>query len=277
MFRNESDLLCSLASAIKKIKNQTKSNENFNDIEKYRDNDGFINLTKVNDINEVSRIIDLVDKKNFIEELENSTNLQEKAEGLAKTLKDMFNIDSVKVKISTPDGETCAKIGSDCDVDEVKKVDTVEETPCNESCVSGKCSDTKVEKCDKEVKESLDCEEDFELDNEVIVLHSVGGESFNAPFYNAVLHICENEYFPESGVYAEDEDYPEKVDVRILLPNVWNKMMTEAIEYFEECLANGEEIYVIDPETFDLIDINNSLELWDYAMTSVQESEILNY
>lgn len=277
MFRNENDLLCSLASAIKKIKNQTNTNDNvknnFNDIEKYRDKDGFINLTKVNDINEVSRIIDLVDKKNFIEELENNTNLQEKAEGLAKTLKDMFNIDSVKVKISTPEGESCAKIGGDYEVEKIKKEEPVQN---NEVFNNNEQNDT-VEQDDKKVNICEEIDEDFELDNEVIVLHSVGGEAFNAPFYNAVLYICENEYFPESGVYAEDEDYPEKVDVRILLPNVWNKITTDAIEYFEECLANGEEIYVIDPETFDLIDINNNIELWDYAMTSVQESIIHNY
>jgi hypothetical protein len=276
MFRNETDLLCSLVNAMNnKNKKQKKSNSSFNDIEKYRDNDGFINLTKVNDINEISRIINLVDKKNYLEELNNNSSLQEKAEEIAKKLKDSFNIDSVKVSISTPEGESFAKIGFDNE-DESKCIN--DENTCTKTCTETpyiKCNDT----FDKKQKEEETKVEPTKLDEvvddgKVVVLHSVGGELFNAPFYNAVLHICENEHFSECGVYAEDDTYPDKVDIHILLPNVWCKILTGAIEHFSELIGKGEKVYVIDPEFFDLHEIVEPEDLWDYSMTITQEQSL---
>ena len=278
MFRNESDLLSSLVKAVKSMK-MTQNKDCFNEINKYRDTNGMINLTNVKDMNEINRIIDLVDKKNFIEELENNTNLQEKAEELANSLKDMFNIDSVKVSISTPEGESFAKIGFEPDgfACEEKETNTIEKKPLVDECSSVKCKTTEGEKVNNDVKNETNVlEDDFVdgIDGRVVVLHSVGGEAFNAPFYNAVLHICENEHFPECGVYDEDDLYPEHVDIHLLLPNMWGKMLEGAVEYFIECMYNGEKVYVVDPEFFDLEEITEPNMLWDFVMTKIQENLI---
>lgn len=278
MFRNESDLLSSLVKAVKSMK-MTQNNDYFNDINKYRDTNGMINLTNVKDMNEINRIIDLVDKKNFIEELENSTNLQEKAEGLASVLKDVFDVDKVKVSISTPDGESFAKIGFEPDewIREEKEDNTFEKKPLVDECSSVKCETNEDEKVNNDVKNETNVlEDDFvdETDGRVVVLHSVGGDVFNAPFYNAVLHICENEHFPECGVYDEDDLCPEDVDIHLLLPNIWGKMLVGAVEYFIERMNNGEKVYVVDPEFFDLEEITNPNMLWDFVMTKTQENLI---
>lgn len=270
MFKNESELLATIADTLKTIKS-IKNYNNFNDIEKYRDKDGFINLTSVKDKKELNRIIDLVETKNFIEELENNTNLQEKAEGLAKSLKDMFNVDSVKVKISTTDGESFAEVGSDKENNEI-----IEETSDKGVCVNDSCCENDKDNKEENLVEKIEdkfIDESVE-DNRVVVLYNVGGMSFNAPYFNAVLHICENEYFNECGVYGEDETYPEKVDTHILLPNIWCKITTGAIEHFIERMGKGENVYVIDPEFFELHEIVEPYELWDYSMTITQEHSI---
>ena len=64
------------------------------------------------------------------------------------------------------------------------------------------------------------------------------------------------------------------VKTHVLLPNVWGKIFAGAAEEFGERLKLGEEVYILDPETFELTKINNSLELWNYAMTKVQEESL---
>jgi hypothetical protein len=109
---------------------------------------------------------------------------------------------------------------------------------------------------------------------DTVVLYEVGG-MYNPAFYNAALYICETVHFPSCGVYSEDEMTPEEpVKTHILLPNVWGKIFAGAAEEFGEYLKDGAEVFILDPETFELIKINNSLELWDYAMTKVQEESL---
>lgn len=325
MFRSEFNLLEQLFRSLEKetccngnyCKKQTKNNV---DIENYRDKDGFINVTKVNDFNEVKDVINAVEKKNK-EEMKTKNTLETMAEQLANEFQDMF--DTVKVTVKTPKGEAhvnktkeeqkpqvCSKTVTDSvkkfvgvvngvEYDmvedynkaineaiksgsvsaytktEIKSVDECkEEEKTNEVVVEkshadepGECGDLGVVNTDVVESDDFD-DEDF---GEVVVLHNVGGEGRNYPFYNAVRYICEQEYFPNSGVY-EDDDYPENVDVNVLLPNMFGKIVSEAIEHFAERLADGEEVFVINPETFELIEIKDESELWDcYSMTKAQE------
>lgn len=328
MFRSEFNLLEQLFRSLEKetycknnCKKQTKNNV---DIEKYRDKDGFINVTKVKNFDEVKDVINAVEKKNR-EEM-NCNNVETMAEQFASELQDIFNVDSVKVTVKTPEGEAhvnktketqkpqvCDNVvtepvkkfvgvvnGVEYDMvedynkaineaiksgsvsaytkTEIKSVDESKEKENAEEVVvekshgdePGECGDLGVVNTDVEESDDLGFdEEDF---GEVVVLHNVGGDVRNYPFYNAVRYICEREYFPNSGVYEYDEVHPEKVDVNVLLPNMFGKILTEAIEYFAERLADGEEVFVIDPETFELIEITDESELWDgYSMTKAQE------
>ena len=99
----------------------------------------------------------------------------------------------------------------------------------------------------------------FPNSSNIVVIEA--GELRNDTIMNAINHIEEN--------FEIDEN--DKVDVNILLPNVWGKIYAAAADEFSGYLDAGEEVYIIDPETFELTKINNSLELWDYAMTQTQE------
>lgn len=328
MFRSELNLLNQLFRSLENeicrdvncCKKQTKNDI---DVEKYRDNDGFINVTKVNDFNEVKNVINTVEKKNK-EELKSKNNLETMVEQLANEFNGIF--DTVNVTVKTPKGEVHVKKVKEeqkhdaCDnvvTEPIKKFvgvvngveyDMVEDynKAINEAIKTGhvnaytkteinstdECKEKKdaekiiVEKshgdecgplgdkgivCDvEEQNENMDVEDaDF---GEVVVLHNVGGDVRNYPFYNAVRYICEQEYFPNSGVYEDDDVYPEKVNVHVLLPNMFGKIITEAIEYFSERLADDEKVFVIDPETFELTEIKDESELWNcYSMTKAQE------
>ena len=69
MVRLETELLDSLMNLLNKKNKKTQLTEKeLNEIEKYRDENGFINLVDVDDFDEMKRIIELVDKKNELEE-----------------------------------------------------------------------------------------------------------------------------------------------------------------------------------------------------------------
>jgi hypothetical protein len=39
-------------------------------------------------------------------------------------------------------------------------------------------------------------------------------------------------------------------------------------------MENGSEVYILNPETFELTKINETNDLWDYVMSIVQEQSI---
>lgn len=333
MIRNEIDLLSSL---FENLKNETKTKKNVNNeinLDKYRDENGVIDLRNVKDFAEVKRVIDFVDNKNYLEKLanENAANLSTistMAKNLANDLKELFNAENVEVSVETDEGE--AQESSDNnEIKETKAMkqfigvvngteyNTVEEynKAINEAIKNGSninaYTETKILSTTDDVvveyghadpvgelgdegievidfddeddfAEISDEEDGWEKDdvvveddgNKIVVLHCVGGDLFNPQFYNATLFICEREYFNKSGVYAEYETVPDNINVHILLPNTWGKIKNSAAEYFSERLSAGEEVYLIDPETFELVKIHEGFELWDYVMTIVQEQTI---
>lgn len=251
MVRTKKELLSTLFKAFHALKEPTVMTENENNIiEKYRDNDGFINLKNVKDINEIKKVFSIVDKKNFLEQLQsNNDTIQELADALAKELMLNDNAKSVNVHIETPNGTACANAAQP-ENNEVQEKFEVPEINAEE----------KEEMTDPAI--------------DTVVLYEVGG-MYNPAFYNAALYICETLHFPSCGVYSEDEMGPdETVKTHVLLPNVWGKIFAGAAEEFGERLKLGEEVYILDPETFELTKINNSLELWNYAMTKVQEESL---
>ena len=252
MARTEKELLSTLFNALHALKEPTVVIENENNIiEKYRDSDGFINLKNVKDINEIKKVFSIVDKKNFLEQLQsNNDTIQELADALAKELMFNNNAKSVNVHIETPNGTACANTAQPENNEAQEKFDVPE-----------------IKAVEKE-------EVTDEPANETVVLYEVGG-MYNPAFYNAALYICDTLHFPSCGVYSEDEMEPdETVKTHILLPNMWGKIFAGAAEEFGERLKLGEEVCILDPETFELIKINNSLELWNYAMTKVQEESL---
>lgn len=252
MARTEKELLSTLFNALHALKEPTVVTENENNIiEKYRDSDGFINLKNVKDINEIKKVFSIVDKKNFLEQLQsNNDTIQELADALAKELMLNNNAKSVNVHIETPNGTACANTAQPENNEAQEKFEVPE-----------------IKAVEKE-------EVTDEPANETVVLYEVGG-MYNPAFYNAALYICDTLHFPSCGVYSEDEMEPdETVNTHILLPNMWGKIFAGAAEEFGERLKLGEEVCILDPETFELIKINNSLELWNYAMTKIQEESL---
>lgn len=253
MGRNEKDLLSALLNVLpgKNDNKENKNNDKSQLIEKYRDKDGFINLKNVNDINEITKIFNIVDKKNMLELLEKN-NLQDLANTIAKNIKDVSGDSIVNVQIKTPFREAYAKV-------EMPNETNVKLTPESHSEDVAATLDTPVEiVCSGGPVERT------------IVLYDAGG-MYNAPFYNAVLHICETQHFKQA-VYRDNEiDENDNVNVHVLLPNIWGKIYADIADEFSNYIKANEDVYIIDPETFELIKINNSLELWDYAMTLTQE------
>lgn len=251
MVRTEKELLSMLFNALKEPAVVTENENENNVIEKYRDDDGFINLKNVKDINEMKKVFSIVDKKNFLEQLQSNNNtIQELADALAKELMLDNNAKSVNVHIETPNGTACANAAQP----ENNEVQENYEAP------------------EINVVEKEEIATDPAIDT--VVLYEVGG-MYNPAFYNAALYICETLHFPSCGVYSEDEmELDETVKTHVLLPNVWGKIFAGAAEEFGERLKLGEEVFILDPETFELTKINNSLKLWDYAMTKVQEESL---
>ena len=279
MFRNERQLLEELTDAINSFRKQGKplTEEENKKIEKHRDNDGFINLKNVNNIDEIVDVMNLVDRKNYIENLcNNKKSVQTMADELAKELMDNLKVDNVKVNIETPEGKANVNLKKDKENPSI--------TPTDFSCdVKTECSNKNTSSTmdmdlfkdeDKEEKVDLCSEKQcvsVEHDKDSVVLLCNACEMDNPLFYNALLHICDNMYFYDCGVYSEYDTFPENVDTYILIPNVWGKILSDEAEYFAEQIKNGKKIYIINPEIFSLTKINNISELWDYAMTDMQE------
>lgn len=254
MVRNEKDLLSALLNVLpgKNDNKENKINDKTQLIEKYRDKDGFINLKNVKDFNEITKIFNIVDKKNMLELLEKNNNLQDLAETIAKNIKEISGDGIVNVQIKTPFKEAYAKVEMPNETNvklapegHSEDVAATLDIPVKTACSGGPLERT-------------------------IVLYDAGG-MYNAPFYNAVLHICETQHFKQT-VYRDNEiDENDNVNVHILLPNIWGKIYADIADEFSNYIKANEDVYIIDPETFELNKINNSLELWDYAMTLTQE------
>jgi hypothetical protein len=115
---------------------------------------------------------------------------------------------------------------------------------------------------------------DYDQEEVMVMLDDVGGDVYNPLFYNAVRHICETQYFPINGVYTYREVEPNECDIVILLPNVWGKITGEFIEIYEKYLKDGGKLFVINPETFECIEIKTPENLWDFEMSIIQEEMI---
>ena len=279
--RNESDLLTALNNAVKKAKKEINV-----DIEKYRDKDGFINLTNVNDFDELKTVIEFVDRKNYLENFDKDLqNLQKVADEIANDFFNNLHIDNVKVKVKTTNGNAVAEIKKDSDKNENHTSDEMNDICClqfddynKDSECEVLCGNYDTISSDSDTGGVLDIEppsDNYDAisntsDTCVVLLHNTCNMN-NPLFYNAIVHICENEYFSNCGVYTDDEDYPEIVDKHILIPNEWGKIFSETVGKFAKLIDEGKEVFVIDIETFRLTKINKSCDLWDYAMTIIQE------
>lgn len=104
------------------LKNIEKIKKDFSEIEKYRDKDGFINLKNEKDFNKIKEIIDLVDQKNCLEQLEKGEeNIQDIADELANELSKLIDEGEVKVKISTPESNGYSEINKNEENTELKE------------------------------------------------------------------------------------------------------------------------------------------------------------
>lgn len=269
MVRTEKELLESLFGPLNSKENPVDTACNDVDVEKFRDADGFINVKNVKDINEIKKIFEIVDKKNYFEQLQSGDKgIQDLADALANEMKPFIGDNVLKVKVKTPSGSACSEIDNknNCkkpafDVDSItaKYVHPVTETTNASTGVDCAASTIEPDIEDKTTRER------------VVALYDVGG-MYNPSFFNSVLYICETVHFPEDMVYSEDELTDEdEITTHVLLPNAWGKIFAGAAEEFSEVFKSGDEVFIIDPESFELVQITDPVALWNYAMTKVQE------
>lgn len=304
MRRNEQELLDSLLTMVGGAKTPTPlTNSELAEIEKFRDDKGIIDLTGLKDMNVLRHLVDLVDRKNQIEEVETGKSTQEYISDLVQDLLPIMGLNGAKLNISTPSGSASVEVekGKKPVVEYNDKTSRTESTTNNcsdwdlekETIKPGEiilpqeltnailtCYNDRVnEKANKTsedmtgvacTEKNVKTEED---DGLAVQLISAGG-MHNPEFYNAVHYICENKHFPEYGVYTENETTPDRIDTYVLLPNAFNKMLEHRVEEFYNKMLDETaliSVYVIDPETFELTEILSAEELWDYAMTEAQE------
>lgn len=284
MFRTEKDLLNGLLDTIDKTKYAAKfatnniketvektkplTKEEESEMEKYRDNDGFINLKSILNPKDIARIFDIVDRKNYIEELKNKKTL--KNESILDTITEIINELPQKgtkiVATVSPDGKLTIKsndfICNDEESNEKKEIvnETVDETVAKP--IEDEENNLEVIG-EKTIK-------DYDNEEIMVMLDDVSGD-YHPLYYNAVRHICETQYFPKNGVYTFNEISPKECDVAILLPNVWGKVTSKFIDIYDTYLKDGGKLFIINPETFECEEIKDSERLWDFEMSIIQE------
>lgn len=269
MVRTEKELLESLFGPLTSKENPVDATCNNVDIEKFRDADGFINVKNAKDINEIKKIFEIVDKKNYLEQLQlGDKGIQDLADALANEMKPFIGDNVLKVKVKTPSGSACSEIDNKNNCKKATfDVDTITAKyvqPATETTQVSTGVDVAASTIESDV-------EDGTTRERVVALYDVGG-MYNPSFFNSVLYICETVHFPDDVVYSEDELTDEdEVTTHVLLPNAWGKIFAGAAEEFSELLKSGNEVIIIDPESFELVQITDPIALWDYAMTKVQE------
>ena len=316
MFRNERDLLKSLRKAVMnydwfdittpeetiKPLNKTELKE----LESYRDTDGLLNFTKIKDMDLLARLVNNVERKNALEEMElsktnpstveNEGSMQDYVASLVDELLPLMGLKEAHVSVDTPAGK--AKI----DVkhgEEPKIVYEISDNECKDTSLTYTVKDendvtteleyvkdvepVSVEEIESEhlvvpEDEVIDLELNDECDNRVVKLFECGFPH-NPQYYHAVKHICEIEHFPYCGVYGRDDfDAPSDIDVAIILPNVWGKIAGCDVECFMSMIEeDGIDVYVIDPEDYYLKKIESPFDLLEYEMTPQQEEVMFGH
>ena len=323
MFRNEKELLNSLFHKLNG-KNESRpaplTTDELNEIESYRDSDGLIDLTHVKSFNKLQHLIELVDRKNHLEEFDTKEtgSFQDTVGDLITELLPLIGVEKANVRLNTPEGEATVEVArgekpkvtydvktkdSDPTLTYTVKYAKEEDKPVdlNEVCTSYECdSCPHLTECFNEVVNAMnDCgitlekaavsnegEKINDLDTvdepssiaedkpRTILVVSAGG-SYNPAFENAVAHICELEHFQNADVYTAFEDLPEKIDTYVLIPNAFGKIFQAAAEEYSDILVQSNaDVYMIDPETFELVRIINPFDLFDFAMTEAQEDAL---
>lgn len=323
MFRNEKELINSLFHKLngKDVsKPAPLTTDELNEIESYRDSEGLIDLTHVKSFNKLQRLIELVDRKNHLEELntKETGSFQNTVGDLITELLPLIGVEKANVKLNTPEGEATVEVARGEKPKVTYDVKTKDSDPTltytvqytkegdkpvdlNEVCTSYECdSCPHLTECFSEVVNAMkDCgitlenalvsnegEKINELDKvdepssiaedkpRTILVVSAGG-SYNPAFENAVAHICELEHFQDADVYTAFEDLPEKIDTYVLIPNAFGKIFQAAAEEYSDILVQSNaDVYMIDPETFELVRIINPFDLFDFAMTEAQEDAL---
>ena len=286
MLRNEVELLDSLAKKIANNIKDPKKNDIVNELLSFVNNE----LEKVDNIK-------IDDIPNYIcEELLNMLGI-EKGEVNVTTPEGKTTItfskgETPEIKLFDEKGNEMKKCScgekqhcSNCEnksSDETKSCTHGSDVMC-ENCKCEKSSDEdiiekiynevfgKKQNSSEKIKEKSEIEllEDSKVNT--IILHNAGGLN-NEPFKQAVRFICENYYFNSLVDLDEEANDVETYDKIILLPNVWVKIYEEAADRFAGLIDEGKEVYIFDTETFELIPVEKGYELYNYAMTKMQES-----
>lgn len=303
MFRNENELLKSLFNrlgGVKESKPAPLSDAELNEIEAYRDANGLIDLTGVKSFNDLKRLVELVDRKNHVEMVEKGATLQDTIGGLVSELLPLLGVDKASVKVATPAGKASVEVEQgktpkvvydvndktnettltynvvptdevvveDCSLVNCKGCPDFEEcyTPLDsEHIASGPQGTTPI----SELEPLPQCTEEVQA----VRVCMVGGIN-NPLFRDAVAHICETELFPNADVYSDVEEWDEETDVYILVPNAFGKITGIAADIYSDVFNNGAKVYMIDVETFELTEISQPFDLYDYVMTEAQEESI---
>ena len=117
--------------------------------------------------------------------------------------------------------------------------------------------------------------EDFEGMYSVLLLNACNA---TPEYYHAVEHICCEELFPNDMVYNDCDGFDiEDADIIVALPNVWKKVDSDTALTLEQELDNDKIIKLINPETFELEDIETFQDVEKITMTPLQENTTYGY
>ena len=309
MFRNENDLLKSLRKAVRNydwfntndVKEEIKplSKRELQELESYRDDDGLLNFTKIKDMDLLSRLVNNVERKNALEEktiVENTkpNSTQDYVASLIDELLPLMGLKEANVSVDTPAGKTQINVKQGEEpkiVYEMPKKDCTDTTLTytvkdNEDATTGFEYTTNAEPIVTHIDNNSvctsastivdDCEE--ECDDRIVKLFECGFPH-NPQYYHAVKHICEIEHFPSCGVYGHDDfDAPSDIDVAVILPNVWGKIAGCDVDLFMSMIEeDGIDVYILNPEDFDMKKVESPFDLLDYEMTPQQEGVMFGH
>lgn len=306
MFRNEFQLLKSLSDTLNHRgtpnffldeDNTALTVEEEKELNQYRDKDNSLDFTSVTSLKDLCRLMNNLRKKNKKE-----TSNEDMSKYISSLIEEILPIMGVKeanVSVDTPAGKAHINVAQDKEPkivyeqpDENTQESTLTYTVKNEDESETVLDVTKTVPVVEEEKlpfedditlsETLGtCEELIDLDMcepkaKTVRLYDAPGVH-NPQYYHAVKYICEELLFPFDNVYGyEDEDAPHVPDVMVILPNVWGKISSFDLDFVDTMMMENENIttYILDPETFELKNIDNIFDLYDYVMTTQQEETL---
>lgn len=224
-----------------------------------------INKLKEKTKNEANKTNSFAEIFNLMENSEDYSDLESMANQIAKELSDKFNIDNVGVVVNTPNNNINVSFNKK---DNEKLTDKKENRDnLNPKQTECKCKTTTN---NNTLLDDGSCICDCYKPRNIAVLNLGNNDIF---FYNAVYNIYKERFSLGDFIYNTfSVDLPDfnQLDKIVILPNIWGKILNYELDALKELLNENIELFVINPETFDVERVTFE-QLDGMRMTKLQE------